>query len=180
MFVKSILTATWYPGTLGDTSGSAFVILASGDHIDGSTPFSGGMGQLVQAGEFVRGDQPDHWSRGNRRAPLAFTKFVRVTDPRDGLEAGFAHALSLPENTGWLYLQIDDADTDYSIDKVVFEQLAYDLKHSPDWLGLKYQFKSGQLAVYSGDPPATVYTEGEILLEGSTPTDRGALLLEGA
>lgn len=179
----SVLTATWYPGALGVTSGTPFEILASGDYIDDGTMFAGGMRQIVQAGAYVRGDQPDHWSRGNREASLEFTKYIRQTDldPRAGLVAGFAHALSLPENTGWLHLEIDGETTDYSIDQVVFEELTYDLTHRPgDLLGLRYRFRAGELAVYTGDPPATAYTEGEVLLEGSTPTDRVALLLEGA
>jgi hypothetical protein len=182
MLACSILTATWYPGSLGDTDGDAFEIVASGDKIDGGTMFSGGMRQLVQAGSYVRGDQPDHWARGNRTASLGFTKYIRQSnlDPRAGLVAGFAHALSLPASTGWLHLEIDGEETDYSIDQVVFEELSYELRHLPDHVGLRYVFKAGELAVYSGDPPAAVYEEGEILMEGSTPTSRGAILMEGA
>lgn len=170
----SILTVTWYPGTKGNTSGSPFVILESGDEVDGDTMFSGGMRQLVQAGNYLRGTQPDHWVRGQRETSMEFTRYSLATDPRAGLVSGFAHMLSLPEATGWLLLEIDDEETNYAIDKVAFEELGYDLRRSPKYLGRRYRFRGGALTVYSGDAPTGTYAPGEIM-EGPA-VNRGALL----
>lgn len=176
-YACSILAATWYPGALGVTSGSPFAMLAVGDLVDGGSLFAGGVRQLVQTAQYVRADQPDHWTRGNRTGSLEFTKHVRAPEARAGLVSGMAHALSLPTQTGWILLEIDGETTDYALDKVAFEELGYRLRHRPDMLELSYRFRAGALSVYSGDPPAETYLEGELLLEGD-PTDRVALLLE--
>lgn len=176
--IESYLTLTWYPGTLGDDSGTPLELLTPDDYLADGSSFVAAMGQVVEAGQYVRGAALDHWSRGNVGSRLEVTKLLLITDPAEAAETVLGHAASLPSATGWLLIEIEGRATTWSMDQVVFEELPGQVRSDVDGtVALTYRFRAGALAVYTGDPPAGQYIEGEILLEG---TDRTALLLEDA
>lgn len=176
--LHSWLTLTWYPGLLGDDSGTPWVLISESDYVAPGSSLVAMMGQVVETANYARGAQAEHWSRGNKQSRLEVTKLVEAVDPRAGTVAVLSHAASLPSATGWLLIEIDGETTTWALDQVVFEELPGTVRSDAEgFAALTYRFRAGALAVYAGDPPAGTYIEGEVLLEG---TDRDALLLEDA
>lgn len=169
-------TLTWYPGVLGATS-DPLVLLSTSDHVDDGL-IAPKLSQAIQSGEYLRGDQPDHWPRGQAVGDLAFTRILEVADPTTALENGLGYVTSLPEQQGWLKIQITGKATVWSLDKCSLASIEAMPKPSAAQLHVRYTLRGGLLAVYSGDPPATQYTPGELLDEESLYNDRGAILLE--
>lgn len=175
MLLCSWFTLTWYPGVVGSTD-DPWQLVTVGDRLPGD----GSVLEMVarqskQEARFALGEQPEQYPRGNRTQSLAISKAVVSVDVRDAAELIAAHQLSLPEQKGWLRLQISGKTTEYSIDQVLFTALPawYDARRK--LVILSWEFPGGKMAVYAGDPPSGGYTPGEVIA-GPSSTDRGAIL----
>lgn len=169
-------TLTWYPGVLGSTD-DPLVLLSTDDELDADL-VAPSLAQSIQAGEYLRGDQPDHWPRGQAVGDLTFTRILPIADPTTALEDGLGYVTSLPTQQGWLKIEITGKDTVWSLDKCSLASIKAQPRPAAAELHVRYTLRGGLLAVYDGDPPATQYTPGELLDEESLYNDRGAILLE--
>jgi hypothetical protein len=100
-----IYTLTWYPGEWPSTASP--LVLQSADHFAGAYAGLGGaVEDQVQTAQFVRGESPDFYNRGNRQSVLDWEEIRRFDDPGEALTAGLRIIAEMPKVTGWLSIQI--------------------------------------------------------------------------
>lgn len=101
-------TLTWYPGTWPSTSGP--LVLQSANHyVERADALGGLFEQMVQVAEFLRGETPDYYIRGNRTLTLEWQETRIITGgPGEALATALAALESLPDETGWLSINIPD------------------------------------------------------------------------
>lgn len=171
----SVLTLTWYPGAVGETGGTPRVLLAAGDWCDAGNQFAVLGRQLVQTDATVRGAAVTNTPRGNQAIELSWTRHLEYDTPNAVIEALLGDAAVQSDQTGWVLVEIADIETTWSLSEAVLEVTGGRLDTEGQTALFQHVLKAGALAVYSGDPPASLYT-GE-LLECPVSGDRGAILL---
>lgn len=181
MLIKSQITLTWYPGDPESTD-SPLVLLSSSHYVEGPSPLKGEAEQLVQRAELVRADSADYFARGNVGTVLEWTEVRKnQSDPMVAQETALALLAGLPTLRGWLKIELATRSTTWHAARAVVRLAGYDHDATRKYLYLRWAVDCGAISILTegGDPP-TVYPDGEITLEESTPTDRVALLLEDA
>lgn len=145
---------TWYPGSYPSATGG--VVLQSADHyIETQSTLGTQIEQLVQRADYLRAAAPDFWVRGNRTASLEWEEIRHYDSPGEALAAALAIAEAMPEETGWLRIDIPDQDRAWAASPCVIR--ATGSRHGKSGtktrLALRWTLDCGPLAEIATDDP---------------------------
>lgn len=167
---------TWYPGAY-PASGSPLVLLSTSHRVPEGSPFAGAGEGLVQRADYVRGDAPAFFPRGNRSSVVDWTEVREIKNPSIAAETALALLAGLPTVAGWLRIQVTGRDTEWMCNPATIRGVRWDPKPRQGQLHLRWSVDCGPVAIHDpGLTPPTIYTPGEIIL-GPASINRGAILL---
>ena len=171
---------TWYPGDYPSTD-SPLVLLDEDHYVDDPSPLSGGSSSQIQQADYVRGEVPDFFGRGNQTTDLVFTEVRKIASPMVAQETALALLAGLPLIPGWLKIVNTGRTTTWKVVPCAIRGITYRIDARKGHLRLTWTLASGLVSILVPDEePPVIWPDGEIELEEATPTDRVALLLEDA
>jgi hypothetical protein len=117
-------TLTWYPTVYPEETG-ARVLIGADSMISDVSPIAGGVSQLIEEAEYIRGAVPEMFLRGQERGQLQWEEVREVTDPGEQLALGLEGDTNLPKGKGWVKLELSTINRVFVYSPVAVESTAW-------------------------------------------------------
>lgn len=167
-------TLTWYPGSYPDADDG--VVLQSADHrCEASPALAGELAQAVQRADYLRAAAPGLWVRGGRALSLDWAEVREIAAPADALAAALAALEAMPAETGWLSIDIPDANRAWRAEPCAVRSAGWSHDPRRGLLRLRWALECGPLTEIPTDHDLLLETGLGIALEAG-----GYLELESA
>ncbi len=100
--------------------------MQSADHyVDGAAGFGAAVEDLVQTVEYLRGNAPKFFNRGNRRTPLEWEEVRRYASPAEAMAAGLDILAAKPSEEGWLRIDLPDLFRSWKAEPCMIQRVAF-------------------------------------------------------
>jgi len=176
MNLCSQITVTWYPG-VPPSSASPVVLLSPSHYVTDPAPLRVAVEQLVQRADYVRSEAPDFIPRNNVATTLEWTEVRKIVNPVTAAQTALDVAVAMPTQQGWVRVQLEGLADSWQVTATV-RGVASDHDARKGDLFLTYTLDCGVISRYTGVAPTPTPVTDTFLLEGSSPGNLFALLLE--
>jgi hypothetical protein len=105
MLVCPHFTVTFYPAPYPSVTGPV-ALVATTDYVDPDSNVAVAVEQLAQREDYLRGEVPSIFARGNRSATLEWESVTSHATPSAAAAAGFEAAEDLPASVGWVHVSL--------------------------------------------------------------------------
>lgn len=105
--VCSRISITWHDGVWPSSAGSR-VLLSETDKVEEGSLFLGGVEQAIQRADYLRGQVPRWFPRGNRTSTLQWDRGRPYDRHDNALAQALADAETMPWGEGWVEIELVD------------------------------------------------------------------------
>ncbi len=169
-YVCSRVKVTWYDGLWPSTSGE-MVLLAAGEKISEGATFGGGVEQIVQRADYVRGAAPDFWVRGGRVAALEWDRVRPVARHDAALVTALETVEAMPGTHGWVLIELADYGRQWAVTPAAVRRTEWRYDVRSGMLIQRWSIEQGAITEIATDAEddAWLWEDGtEILWEDET------------
>ena len=160
MLICPYFTLTFFAGTFPAET-SPVVLLGPEHFIDSSSALSGTVSQLVQRADYVRGEVPGFFARGNRSQSLSWEQVRKIIDPAEALAVALRSAAETPAGVGWVRLAVPSQGLAWALSPVAVSTHSWSHDPKRGLLRLQWQLEAGpatSIAVQAPDFALTAET----------------------
>lgn len=164
MLLLPHFTLTFYPVAYPTATGGV-VLQDRTNYVDAGGGLSAMMEQVVQRATYLRSEAIGLFVRGARSAPVEWTQIRLVDTPHDGLADALADLEAVSDQTGWLRIDLPNANRAFKIDPCVVRGARIDEDPLKGMIRMRWSLECGLITEIPGD-----YSDlGILLLETGYP-----------